>query len=138
MSKIRKVHGDETGIFAWQWYYFEYVGDSEILKLKNGYLHSKIHCLTLSLLSTAVLGTIFFCVCLKSKKHRNYLSSSFFLHYFSGIKGNLKQKKIARTIKKLLQFSFCCDKRAFFWSFPKGNSPKTNLINKATCLFANH
>ena len=27
---------------------------------KDGYLHSKIHCLTLDLLCTAVLGTIFF------------------------------------------------------------------------------
>ena len=31
-STIPKVHGDKIGIFAWQWYYFEYVGDSEILK----------------------------------------------------------------------------------------------------------
>ena len=27
---------------------------------KDGYLHSKIHCFTLDLLCTAVLGTIFF------------------------------------------------------------------------------
>ena len=32
MSTIRKAHGDEIEIFAWQRYYPEYVGDSEILK----------------------------------------------------------------------------------------------------------
>ena len=31
-STTRKPHGDKIEIFAWQWYYFEYVGDSEILK----------------------------------------------------------------------------------------------------------
>ena len=33
-STIRKAHGDEIAIFAWQWYYFQYVRDSEILKSK--------------------------------------------------------------------------------------------------------
>ena len=31
-STICKAHWDDIGIFTWQWYYFEYVGDSETLK----------------------------------------------------------------------------------------------------------
>ena len=31
-STIRKAHVEEIGVFDWQWYYFEYVRDSEILK----------------------------------------------------------------------------------------------------------
>ena len=40
-------------------------------------------------------GNLSNCVCLKTKKPRNCLSSSSFLHYFSGIRGNTVQLYVA-------------------------------------------
>ena len=56
-------HGEKCDISAWLWKYFEWFGIQKCwnkMYQKDGYLHSKIHCLTLVLLCTAVLVTIFF------------------------------------------------------------------------------
>ena len=57
-------HGDKFDVFAWLvilWIClrFRNVKINEISQ-KDGYLHSKMHCLTLDLHCTAILGTIFF------------------------------------------------------------------------------
>ena len=44
-----------------------------------------------------------YCVCSKSKTLRNCLSSSSFLHHFSGRTGNSEQRNILRTIGQLVQ-----------------------------------
>ena len=169
-------------------------------------MHSKIHCLTLDLPSTAVLGTIFFFLSgfffdehsritglqgkgegisltphyhfhslhrhldinqgittqssplhiasnrtgtgnfcfpsasreplsyapIKNKKLRKCLSSSSFLHYFSGIRGNLEQKNILPSNSKYSSV-ISCYKRAFFCSILFQNkSPRKRIPQRLT------
>ena len=83
------------------------------------------------------------CICLKSKNPLNCLSSSSFLNYFSGITANSEQRHSLWTNRQLIQFSQNVAIKGnisglfIFW-IRLTNSPETNLINVATCLFADH
>ena len=58
-------HRDKFDTFAWQsniLNMFEIQKCWNKISQKDRYLHSKIHCLTLGLLCTAALGTVFFSV----------------------------------------------------------------------------
>ena len=112
------------GIFAWQWYYFEYVGDSETLKenfLERWALAFENALFNIGpTLSTAVLKA-------------NCLSSSPFLHCFSGISENLEEKNVLRTIKQLIRLDICCSERTFFWSILFLNKfPRKGITQRLT------
>ena len=92
-----------------------------------------------------------YCVCLKSRTLRNCISSSSFLHQFSGIaiifNGEFGEKIYftAHWTANTIQFSYCCHQRKFFLVHyfsesvaSEGELPRDYLINAATCLFAKH
>ena len=77
--------------------------------------------------------------CLKSKRLCSYLSSSSFLHHFSGIMGNSEQKNISQTIEQLMQFIYLLLLKEifsglfFFWtSRSEREFPRDYLISVAT------
>ena len=96
-----------------------------------------MHCLTLNLLSTVVMGTIFFAFVWKEKLSR----LPFFLFIFSLLlfqnNREFGAKKIVQTIKKLIQFSYLFAMKGHFSGvFQKKIPQRLNLASEATCLFA--
>ena len=81
-----------------------------------------------------------YCFFLKSKTLRNCLSSSSFIHCFSGLTGNSEQKNILQTFEQLMQFSYLLLWKGIFLSILFLNKPQQmgipqSFLNKCSHLF---
>ena len=82
-----------------------------------------------------------FCVCLESRTLRNCLSPSYFLHHFSGITGNLEQKKYftehrtANTNQLFVAIKQHFFDLSFLWTFSREREIPRDYLDKSSHLF---